>query len=333
MVSFIWPPGEPMLAGTGGSETFTAGHVLELLRRGIDAQIVTVGLEETNIPKDFPRLPFLRLKKIEEVSNLPGKIVFVNNDYDIPTKTKASVILHNAVTPELDTLLAYKNANLNNKTIIATSVYNSQQLAIHFKIPNRQIKVVMPFADPIYGKVKRPPISHKTRIVFAGRLHPHKGIYVLLEALHDLHLQKDKLEITIVAAGTHVEAGKTIKRMLRDYPYAKIIRARKSVKSMAKLLAANDILLMPSVYTEPFGMLSVEAQHAGCRVVASNIGGLPETNCGLLTAVKPRSPEALIAGIQRAIALGAATEKERERAKNYFTLTDSVDTLLKILYA
>lgn len=32
-----------MLAGTGGSETFTAGHVRELLRRGIDTQIVMVG--------------------------------------------------------------------------------------------------------------------------------------------------------------------------------------------------------------------------------------------------------------------------------------------------
>lgn len=32
-----------MLAGTGGSETYTAGHVRELLRRGIEAQVVTIG--------------------------------------------------------------------------------------------------------------------------------------------------------------------------------------------------------------------------------------------------------------------------------------------------
>jgi hypothetical protein len=28
MISFIWPPGEPMLAGTGGSETYAAGQIL-----------------------------------------------------------------------------------------------------------------------------------------------------------------------------------------------------------------------------------------------------------------------------------------------------------------
>ena len=27
MISFVWPPGEPMLGGTGGSETYTAGPV------------------------------------------------------------------------------------------------------------------------------------------------------------------------------------------------------------------------------------------------------------------------------------------------------------------
>ena len=32
-----------MLAGTGGSETYTAGHVRELRRRGIDAQVLTIG--------------------------------------------------------------------------------------------------------------------------------------------------------------------------------------------------------------------------------------------------------------------------------------------------
>ena len=46
MISFVWPRGEPMLAGTGGSETYTTGHVRELLRRGIPAQVVTVGPDQ-----------------------------------------------------------------------------------------------------------------------------------------------------------------------------------------------------------------------------------------------------------------------------------------------
>src|SRR5690606_21688228 len=121
------------------------------------------------------------------------------------------------------------------------------------------------------------------------------------------------------------EIGREIARMLKDYAYAKQIPAQKTVTTMAHLLAKSDILLMPSVFAEPFGMLSVEAQHAGCRVVASNTGGLPETNCGLLTLVAPRSPLALITGIKQAVALGAATKKERDDAADKFTLGKSVD--------
>ncbi len=44
LISFIWSPGNPLPAGTGGSENYTVGQVRELTRRGIRAQVVTVGL-------------------------------------------------------------------------------------------------------------------------------------------------------------------------------------------------------------------------------------------------------------------------------------------------
>ncbi|HMR72840.1 MAG TPA: glycosyltransferase, partial [Candidatus Saccharibacteria bacterium] len=123
-----------------------------------------------------------------------------------------------------------------------------------------------------------------------------------------------------------------IARMLKNYPYAKLIEAQKTVPSMARLLAQTDALLMPSVFAEPFGMLSVEAQHVGCRVIASNVGGLPETNCGLLTLVDSRSPLALLTGIKQAVALGPVTKKERDDAIEKFTLGKSVDDLMDVIH-
>ena len=90
---------------------------------------------------------------------------------------------------------------------------------------------------------------------------------------------------------------------------------------------------MPSVFAEPFGMLSVEAQHSGCRVIASSLGGLPETNCGLLTLVEERNPQALITAIREAVALGLSTANERSVAIREFTLGQSVDSLLKSIHA
>ena len=76
MILFVWPPGEPMLAGTGGSETYTAGHVRELLRRGIGTQVMTV--------------------------------LFVNKAYPVPTQRKAAIILHCSVAGATDRARIYK---------------------------------------------------------------------------------------------------------------------------------------------------------------------------------------------------------------------------------
>ncbi|MGF7229383.1 MAG: hypothetical protein ACQR33_05385, partial [Candidatus Saccharibacteria bacterium] len=98
MISFVWPAGEPMVAGTGGSETYTAGHVRELLRRGIPAQVVSVGHGLKDGRKDFPDIPFISFENAASISQLPGTVVFVNRPYPVATHNKAAVILH-CVTP------------------------------------------------------------------------------------------------------------------------------------------------------------------------------------------------------------------------------------------
>jgi D-inositol-3-phosphate glycosyltransferase len=329
MISFVWPPGPAMLAGTGGSETYTAGQVRELLRRGIKAQIVTVGLGVKDGRKDFTDIPFLSLPDASGISQLLGTVVFVNRAYNVATKNKSAIILH-CVTPRLADRKMMQ-AEIADKIIIATSIYSGQQWALFLDIPYSRLRIVLPFADPVFGNVQRAKPIKKVRIVYAGRLHPDKGIYIVLEMMHDAVMRTNGHRVSIVTAGQHVEDGQTIARMLKDYPFAELISPQKTVPDMARLLARSDILLMPSVYAEPFGMLSVEAQHAGCRVVASNIGGLPETNCGLLTLVESRNPQALIKGIEQAVALGPASKKEREEAKDNFMLDVSVDALLTAL--
>jgi len=329
MISFVWPDNGPMLAGTGGSETYTAGHVRELTRRGVKAQVVTVGLGEKDGRKDFPDIPFLGLKSMEEISDLTGTVVFVNASYPVKTRNKSALILHCIV--DAPDIRAKRQLEIIDKTVIATSIYSGQQWALYLDIPSSRIKIVLPFADPLFGNTKRSKPTKKTRILFAGRLHTHKGIYTMLEMMHDYRMRNNGYSTSIVLAGLHEPIGRTIAQMLQNYPFAHIIPARKTTSSMAQLLAQSDILLMPSVFAEPFGMLSVEAQHAGCRVVASNVGGLPETNCGLLTLIEPRDPAALLHGIEQAVALGQVTKKEREHAADLFTLGTSVDGMLKAL--
>lgn len=316
-----------MLAGTGGSETFTAGHVRELLRRGIDAQVVIVSAKITQSKRDFPDVPFLRLGSPAEISDLPGVVVFVNQAYDVPTRHKSIIILHCAVPSKAEQRERQKD--VAGKTIIATSIYNAQQWALYLQVPSSAINVVMPFADPVYGNTRRSKPGKKVRVLYAGRLHPEKGIYTILEMMHLYEMRMLDVHMSIVMAGQHVEEGRTIAKMLKKYTYARLLEPRRDVASMAMLLSKTDILLMPSVFAEPFGMLSVEAQHSGCRVIASSLGGLPETNCGLLTLVEERNPRALVTAIGEAVALGLSTTNERMTGVREFTLGESVDAFLK----
>jgi glycosyltransferase involved in cell wall biosynthesis len=52
---------------------------------------------------------------------------------------------------------------------------------------------------------------------------------------------------------------------------------------------------------EPFGIVALEAIAGGCPVVASNVGGLPESvgKCGLL--VEPENPTALADAIEEVL--------------------------------
>src|SRR5690606_4836122 len=113
-----------------------------------------------------------------------------------------------------------------------------------------------------------------------------------------------------------------------------LVAARKTPAGMAALMADHDIVVMPSnsqYWHETFGIVSIEAQHAGCRVVASDDGGLPETDCGAITLVVPDDADALAHGIREAVALGTVSAGARTHAATRFTVAQSVDDLLAVL--
>src|SRR3984957_18857435 len=91
-ISFIWSPGNPLPAGTGGSENYTVGQVRELTRRGIPAQVVTVGLGDDDGRDGFAGVPFLSLPALAGVGELDSTVVFVNEPHTVPTRHPAFLI-------------------------------------------------------------------------------------------------------------------------------------------------------------------------------------------------------------------------------------------------
>jgi D-inositol-3-phosphate glycosyltransferase len=334
LISFIWSPGNPLPAGTGGSENYTIGQVRELTRRGIPAQAVTVGLGDADGREDFPGVPFLSLPTLAEVSELDSTVVFVNEPHIVPTRYPAFLILHNP-PPNRVRHKAFAVEGTRNRTLIATSRYAAALWSSYLDVDVATISVVYPFAEPCFATQSRPGHeAGKTRVLFAGRLSPEKGIYTLLEALHiDILAQDPALTFTATTAGADKPQGKIIERLLAEHPGISVVATCKTPARMAALMAGHDIVVMPSnsqYWHETFGIVSIEAQHAGCRVIASDDGGLPETDCGGVVLVRPDNAEALAWGIREAVDSGPLSMTTRQGAGMRFTVGQSVDTLLNV---
>ncbi len=331
MISFIWSPGNPLPAGTGGSENYTVGQVRELQRRGVAAQVVTVGLGVHDGRDDFADIPFLSLPTLAAVGELSGTVVFVNEPHAVRTKEPAFLILHNP-PPNRG---SFAVEGTRDRALIATSRYAARLWSAYLDVDVSTINVVYPFAEPCFATQPRPRNeTGTTRILFAGRLSPEKGVYTLLETLHiDLIEQDAALTFTATTAGADKPQGKIIERLLGEHPGISVVTSRRTPDTMAALMAAHDIVVMPSnsqYWHETFGIVSIEAQHAGCRVVASDDGGLPETDCGGVVLVAPDNAEALACGIRAAVDSGSLRPDVRREAGTMFTVRESVDTLLDL---
>lgn len=106
------------------------------------------------------------------------------------------------------------------------------------------------------------------RIGFIGRLHPTKGVEVLFDALR--HLPQGSYSAKVAGTG-HADYERRLRLAARDL----------SVEFMGwvprdQFYGQIDVLVVPSIYDEPQGMVLLEAANLGIPVIYSNLGGLGE---------------------------------------------------------
>ncbi|HSX35648.1 MAG TPA: glycosyltransferase family 4 protein [Patescibacteria group bacterium] len=339
MLSFVWSDPLPLYSGRGGTETFTIGHIRELLRRGIPAQVLSYGLGVHDGREFFPDIPFHSIDSLSDLSDRDETIIFVGIPRKVPTKRQSFVFFHYPALAQHGSRRDYIR-NVGKSKIITNSRFIRSYWADYLNTKERDIHVVYPFADPAFAAVKRKKIPARvTKVLFAARLSPEKGIYTLLEALH--HPVADhqspidkKFTFTVTNAGNQTIHGSVIEGLLKNHPWVDVVSAKHSPEEMAELFSQYSVVVAPSNATywhESFCMVSVEAQHAGCRVVATNADGLPESNCGEMIFFPPGDSFALSRALQKAAKLGALTANERAEAVKHFTLRESVDAFLAII--
>jgi glycosyltransferase involved in cell wall biosynthesis len=109
---------------------------------------------------------------------------------------------------------------------------------------------------------------------YAGRFDPQKGVQVLASALEGVLAQAPKARALWVGDGN---LGSRIDAAIAASPYAGRHLRRPWSSDVAHYFAAMDVLAFPSVKRETFGRVAAEAQACGVPVVATRVGGIPET--------------------------------------------------------
>ena len=125
--------------------------------------------------------------------------------------------------------------------------------------------------------------SRQNDIVFVGRLVSDKGVDLLVRAIAQLRDAGITVQTRIIGEGPESSALKELARHLGVAGQVEFTGAMQPLELAAELCSSR-MLVVPSRWSEPFGIVALEGLACGCAVVAADGGGLVEAigNCGLL---------------------------------------------------
>jgi glycosyltransferase involved in cell wall biosynthesis len=143
--------------------------------------------------------------------------------------------------------------------------------------------------------------SSPLRVAFLGRLLQAKGPHVLLEAVRQLSESNISIALTVIGSPTFDPADDHT----ADPYLAQVLQGVERIggrylphldrNAVAEELPRQDVVVVPSLFPDPFPLVMFEAMAAGCAVVASDIGGIPEAVAGVGLLFPPGDASALSA--------------------------------------
>jgi|HubBroStandDraft_2_1064218.scaffolds.fasta_scaffold00293_3 glycosyltransferase involved in cell wall biosynthesis len=155
----------------------------------------------------------------------------------------------------------------------------------------RRLVPMPPFVEPVlervghsvprhgdlYAAVVREP-APEPEIMFIGRVTPYKGISVAIEALALLRSEHDIRARLVVVGPEDSEHGAEMRELAERLGVtdAVIWRGSSSPEQVAAGLSRAHALIVPSVWEEPFPLVTIEGALAHVPLVASDVGGIGE---------------------------------------------------------
>lgn len=188
------------------------------------------------------------------------------------------VVTHQTWYRRSDGSLNWQDNLKNFVTHFATNIPASHALAESIPAPS----TVIPnsYREDIFYEM--PEVSRDKELVFLGRLVSDKGANLLLDALAQLKSMGLTPKLTIIGTGSEESRLRQQAQDLEIFNQVNFAGV-KVEHELAKLLNAHQIMVIPSLWDEPFGIVALEGIACGCVVVGSEGGGLKDAigSCGV----------------------------------------------------
>ncbi len=273
----------PFPPSVGGIEIASRIFAEEFAKAGASVTVVT----ETPDPSGAVTYPYAVVRRPHRKQLIAlGKqadIIFQNN---ISTKTLLPLLaLGKPIVVTTQTWVARNDGSLawqdRLKRFLMLFVHNvAISKAIADTLPKKSIIIPNPFEAELFSPFHNLPKPKD--IVFLGRLVSDKGCHLALKALS--MLKAEGLTPSFNVIGDGIERG-PLEEMTRELGLTQQVQFLGNLGAQrAQAIAEHKVMIVPSRWAEPFGIVALEGIATGCAMVVSSGGGLPDAvgPCGLL---------------------------------------------------
>ncbi|PCS01428.1 glycosyltransferase [Lactococcus fujiensis] len=198
--------------------------------------------------------------------------------YELAKNYRVIQILHDnqVMNPTWNKYFNFIFARINRKRsklikeISPVSVFLGEDYQNAGFFPNAEVNPIFNVVNaPALAKKEEKPRGRKLKIGFFGTLARHKGIY---EFIDSISLCPEIIE-KVYIVGEDIEG-------IRSKHQTDLIlfTGKVALDEVYKLMSEVDVIVMPSIFKEPFGRVIIEAYRERAIVISSNRGELPNLN-------------------------------------------------------
>jgi glycosyltransferase involved in cell wall biosynthesis len=246
--------------------------------------------------------------------DIPYRVISYGTDTELLLRNPAHVDLYGTAAAQADRVFAISR-------FVAAQVQTT--------VPGVRVEVLGGAVDRAVFRPTPDGTGPLNRISFVGRLVTEKGLWTLLAALTRLPAPP---ELDIVGEGPLLPVLHEAVQRLAP-PIRVNLLGYLAPWRVREVLARSSLLVVPSTWPEPLGLVVLEAMACGVPVVASSVGGIPEmvehNANGLL--VEPGDPAALADAVGLILRDPALRQRLREHCLTQTRIPTYHDLAVRVL--